>query len=139
MSLLAGVGVVRIDVDGAWYELRRCLGWFALEETGLAANIKISLPASVAEQMQEGRGLADLDPETPVGIAMPGPELTLKRLQARISAWSHDQTLRPENIKQLPPAHVRAILAKVDELEEAENGEVEALEHGAPFESGSDS
>lgn len=130
---LAGTGVTRITIGDAWYELRRFLGWYALEATSEAANIGITLPGGVVSSLAEAGGLAGLPPDTEIGLKLPGPEVTLRRLQNRICAWSHDVKLSEENIKHLSPVHVKAILAEIEKLEAAERGELEALEPDAPF------
>lgn len=113
-------GIETVTVGQAVYSLRARLGWYALEQGDLTHHIKISLPAGVAGAMQDGKGLNDLDPDTPVGISMPGPEHTMSRVMARLCAWTWPVPLTEENVRQLSPEHIQAILAKCDELDEAE-------------------
>jgi hypothetical protein len=123
-------GVERIEIGGAWYDLRRAVGWYQLEATSELAAIKMTLPVRIANRMSN---LDDLDPDTPVGLEIRQHERTLARLSDRIAGWSYDQPINEGNIKRLPPAHVGQLVAEIETLEDAERGALEELADGAPF------
>lgn len=124
-------GIERVEVGEAWYELRRAIGWYALDASSELSAVKMTLPVHIASRMGS---LADLDPDTPVGLEIRTHERTLARLADRIAGWNYDQPVNEGNIKRLPPAHVNVLLSHIDRLEEAERGALADLEAGAPFE-----
>ena len=123
-------GIERIEIGATWYDLRTSVGWYQLDATSELSAIKLALPVSVAKRMSD---LADLDPETPVGLEIRQHERTLARLSDRIARWSYDQPVNEGNIKHLPPAHVERLLDAIERLEKAEREALGELGEGAPF------
>jgi hypothetical protein len=101
-------GVERIEIGGAWYDLRRAVGWYQLEATSELAAIKMTLPVRIANRMSN---LDDLDPDTPVGLEIRQHERTLARLSDRIAV------LRPADQRgqhQAPSAGARRATGRRD-------------------------
>jgi len=129
-------GTVRVEIGEQWFDLRQYIGWFEIESNDPQApgNFRIGLPAHIMSRIEKGAGLDELDPDMPVDIQVPGAELALKRLKARLCGWSYRQPINEGNIKHLSPGITRRLLARIDELDEAERQAGEHLEEGHPFE-----
>ena len=130
MSRILSNGTTRIEVNGAWYELREEVGWYRLEATSNLSAIRLGLPVGIARNLSN---IADLDPETPVNIEFINHERDLQRLTDRLCGWSHKAAIRPANIQKLSPATVTSLLSAIDELERAEVEGVNQLKEETPF------
>jgi hypothetical protein len=107
--MLVGNDVVRVDVDGDWYELKTVLGWYD-DALIHEASRRILIPVERGNLVRDGA----------VEVRMQNAPTDLVRLRARLRAWSHSEPLTEDNIKRIPPAHAAILLSRIGELEEAE-------------------
>lgn len=111
-------GEVEVEIDGDTYWLRKELGWYHREQASRAKGIAIHVRW---QQVKEG-DIKIADSET-VPITMDATEeANLQRLLAWVSRWSHSEPITTHTVKRLPMSHARLLLARIDELEAAQDG-----------------
>ncbi len=96
--MLIGEDLVRVEIGADWYELKRYLGWYE------------------QRRCEEGRYNIYTDGKIQI-VPVVADEL---RLRARLHSWSHAEPLTEANIRRLPVAHARQLLARIRELEQDE-------------------
>lgn len=109
---------VRLDIGEDWYELRGQLGWYHRQRLSEVSAMAVHLP---------WRSVKDGDIQVPqdekVPVTLDGlPDVNLGKLLAYVKTWSHKEPINEHTVKRLPPAHARALLRRIDELEERQDG-----------------
>lgn len=111
-------GEVEVQVEDSTYWLRAKLGWFHREQAGKLVGVTIHLPYG---KVKDGDiKLADKD-TVPVTFEQMA-ETNLAKLMIWLTRWSHDEKPDKNTMKRLPLKHARALLKKIEELEEEQDG-----------------
>ncbi len=111
-------GEVEVEIDSDTYWLRRELGWYHREKASRMKGVAIHVRW---QQVKEG-DIKIADSET-VPITMDATEeVSLQRLLAWLTRWSHTEAITNNTVKRLPMRHARLLLARIDELEAAQDG-----------------
>ncbi len=100
----------RIEVGSDWYEIRCFLGWYDWQRVDEARK-SIVLPLLQGRLVRDGQ----------VEVRIREVDFNLMRLRVRIRRWSHNEGITDENLRRLPPDHARALLNRINELEQAES------------------
>ncbi len=108
MSLI-GNGVERVEIGPDWYELKRELGWYAYQCVEEQRKTMI-IPIRAGQMPMDGR----------VEVRYHEADLNAARLAARLLRWSHDEPIGEQTIQLLPLAHAQVLLARITQLEQAE-------------------
>lgn len=108
--MLIGREETHVEVGPDWYDLKTWLGWYDAAEIG-AAKRKMIVPISGGQLVAEGA----------VEVVVRGAPPDLARLRARLVRWSHSEAITEDSIKRIPRAHAKALLAKIAELDRAED------------------
>lgn len=106
------------SVDGTDYVLNTRLGWYDQQRVDQAGF----------HMFVEGRALSDIDDLSEleaVEMRMDIAQKNLMRLSLRLG-------IKPVEAKALPAHHVPSLLERIEQLEDEEEAEIEALKEGNP-------
>ncbi len=106
---LIGDGIERVEIGADWYELKRELGWYEYQRVEEQRRTMI-VPLHAGRMVMEG----------PLEVHYHEADLNSARLVARLQSWSHPEALNEETIRRLSVSHARVLLARIAELEKAE-------------------
>lgn len=112
-----------LEIDGDVYTLKTMLNGFERDQSNPLSGWKVQ---ATADQLQ-GR---DLDPEKMLDVVPDIALSNLRRIRLWLVKWSHPEPCNSEHMRRLPPSHWDALLKRIDELEQLQNGPTAESEVG---------
>jgi hypothetical protein len=113
-----------ITLDGKEYVIKTRLGWQEQSRISQSA-VRIFIDGHQVDVLSNGKGFDDID----VIEIRPDPTMqNTMRLQCRLV------NVTPRLVPMIPPRHVKALIARIEELEKEEAEEEAALAPDAPLE-----
>jgi hypothetical protein len=110
---LVGTGTVRVEMpDGDWYELKEALGFRDRKRQEIEA-----FAFRVPDDALGEDGKVD---KAKIELVSRQADADFMKIKVRLVAWSHTEPITDANVARIMPHHAEALLAKIEELEQAE-------------------
>lgn len=119
-------GVVRVEIDEAWYELRRYLGWYDRKRL---SQLNVATMLILRGRVPVGEALVAITDAGRVPVAFGNMvDVDLQTMLAYLSAWSHRDDngqslpITETTVKRLSDNHAQRLLKEINTLEAAQYG-----------------
>lgn len=116
------------ELDGKEYALIKRLGWLEQDRIDDKA-FRLTIDGKKLDSFG-----GDVKNIKELSVEMTTDRHNMARLCARVLVGPEQKPLRPNGAMKLSPIHARVLLARIEELEDEEKAEVEALKPGNPTE-----
>lgn len=107
MTLIDPTATKQVEIGDDSYTLRLELGFYEQEKM-TESGIRFHFPPD-----WDGKDFSKLT------ASNNRADRALARLSAYLAGWSHDEALTLDNIKRLPQAHARQLIAEIEDIEAA--------------------